>query len=301
MRYHLHLVIRYRFERPSGGGRQLLRITPADLPGRQRLLNRALQVTPPAQELRRFTDFFGTAVDELVSPAGLTELVCALTAQIERSMTGAPDQGPDLSLPLVGLPAALQRVTDLGGDSPWNFLSASPRIPPVPEIAAFAKAAVAGCGSICDAVQAFGRALHQEMAFVAGATEVDTTVAEAFAGRKGVCQDYAQIMICGLRALGIPAGYVCGYLATRPPPGQPRLQGADAMHAWSRAWAGPVAGWIEYDATNACWALQHHIAVGHGRDYGDVAPVTGSLRLNGGQSGSHAVDLIEEPEPCPPP
>ena len=83
------------------------------------------------------------------------------------------------------------------------------------------------------------------------ATEVDTPLAEAFAARHGVCQDFSHIMIAGLRSLGIPAGYVSGFLRTMPPPGKPRLEGADAMHAWVRAWCGAEAGWIEYDPTNA--------------------------------------------------
>ena len=77
------------------------------------------------------------------------------------------------------------------------------------------------------------------------------------------------------------------------PPGRPRLVGADAMHAWVRAWCGHAAGWIDYDPTNACRVNGDHVEVGFGRDYGDVAPVTGSLRLEGGQSGSHSVDIAE--------
>jgi transglutaminase-like putative cysteine protease len=82
-------------------------------------------------------------------------------------------------------------------------------------------------------------ALHYEMRFDADATTVDTPAAEAFAARHGVCQDFTHIMIIALRSLGIPAGYVSGYLRTLPPPGQPRLEGADAMHAWVSAWCGP--------------------------------------------------------------
>ena len=89
------------------------------------------------------------------------------------------------------------------------------------------------------------------MNFDPEATTVDTPPAEAFARRHGVCQDFAQVMIACLRGVGVPAGYVSGFLRTDPPPGQPRLEGADAMHAWVRAWCGWQAGWIEYDPTNA--------------------------------------------------
>ena len=100
------------------------------------------------------------------------------------------------------------------------------------------------------------------------------------------------MMIACLRGIGVPAGYVSGFLRTNPPPGQPRLEGADAMHAWVRAWCGWETGWIEFDPTNAVVAGTDHILVARGRDYGDVAPVKGVLRIAGAQKTEHAVDVI---------
>ncbi len=100
-------------------------------------------------------------------------------------------------------------------------------------------------------------------------------------------------MIAGLRSLGVPAAYVTGFLRTLPPPGQKRLEGADAMHAWVRAWTGTESGWMEYDPTNACLVDLDHIVVGYGRDYADAAPVTGVIRLDSDQSGTHSVDIAE--------
>ena len=142
-----------------------------------------------------------------------------------------------------------------------------------------------------DAVRAVGLALHRDMRFDPEATTVDTPPAEAFARRHGVCQDFAQVMIACLRGIGIPAGYVSGFLRTNPPPGQPRLEGADAMHAWVRAWCGWETGWVEFDPTNAVFAGTDHILVARGRDYGDVAPVKGVLRIAGAQTTEHAVDV----------
>ncbi|MFE3835968.1 transglutaminase family protein [Pseudogemmobacter sonorensis] len=290
MLYGLRLEVNYSFDRPAGAGRQLLRVTPAHLPGRQELRAARVAVSPPPLEEHRFTDFFGTEVIELVLPAGLTEFGVVMTAQVERIPMGAVlDISPSPGL----LAAELSGVGDISGDSPHHFLPVSPRIPVVAEISAFAAEAARGAPTLRETVERLGRALHEEIRFDATATEVDTPIAEAFAGRKGVCQDFAQIMIAGLRSLGIPAGYVAGYLRTLPPPGKPRLQGADAMHAWVRAWAGRETGWIEYDATNACRVDADHIVVGYGRDYGDVAPVTGSLRLDGDHTGSHSVDIAE--------
>lgn len=290
MDYDLRLVIRHEFYRPTGAGRQLLRIQPADMPNLQSVLSCDITITPEPSERREFTDFFGTTVLEVVMAPGLKKIEIAMKARVVRLSVG---EELDISPPLERLSAELREVTNVGARSPHHFLSASPRIALTPEIAAFAKKAVQGAETTRAAIGALGQALHDQMIFDSDATEVDTPPAEAFAMKRGVCQDFAQIMIGGLRSLGIPAAYVGGFLRTLPPPGKPRLEGADAMHAWVRAWAGAEAGWVDHDPTNACFADTDHIAVGHGRDYGDVAPVTGALRMDGGQKGSHAVDLIE--------
>src|SRR5438094_885579 len=100
------------------------------------------------------------------------------------------------------------------------------------------------------------------------------------------------IRIAGLRGLGIPAGYVSGFVRTIPPKGKPRLEGADAMHAWVKAWCGRDAGWQEFDPTNGMRACNDHITVGYGRDYSDVAPIVGVLKTTGGQVGEQAVDVV---------
>jgi transglutaminase-like putative cysteine protease len=289
MRYRLALQIRYRFARPTGGiARELLRIRPADVVGRQRVLSCQVTVDPRPAERGEFDDFFGTSTLSLVLPAGLSQLTVALVAEVERL---DPGTGLDLSPLPAALAAELMGLADLGPLSPHHFRPPSRRIPPVPEIAAFAAAATEGATTARAAVERLGQALHEALTFDATATEVDTPIAEAFAHRHGVCQDFSQIMVAGLRSLGVPAAYVSGYLRTRPPPGKPRLVGADAMHAWVRAWCGLRAGWVDYDPTNACFAGVDHIEIGHGRDYADAAPVVGSLRLDGGQDGAHSVDL----------
>jgi transglutaminase-like putative cysteine protease len=287
--YDLTLAITYRFDRPTGGGRQLLRIRPAIGPD-QRPLSCRIEITPPPRERRGFTDFWGTAVDELVMGAGLTECRIEMRARVEKTALPRP---ADTSGPIAGLGAQIAATPSLAPEAPQHFLSASPRIAPDPGITGFAAQAMAGAPSTLAAVEALGRALHARMTFDPKATEVDTPPAAAFALGSGVCQDYAQIMIAGLRAQGIPAGYVAGFLRTLPPPGKKRLAGADAMHAWVMAWTGHEMGWQCYDPTNRIWAGLDHVEVARGRDYGDVAPVTGSLRTEGGQAGGHVVDLVE--------
>ena len=287
--YSLRLDITYSFDRPTGAGRQLFRILPAYVPGVQRVIGSEFMITPPPVEQGQFVDFYGTHVIEVAMPPGLVKFDLALNARVERL---GQDGVLDLSTPLASLPLEIANHRSVGPKAPHHFLPPSPVIPALPDLASYARDAIAGAYSTREAVERVGRALHRDMVFDASATEVHTPPAEAFAQRRGVCQDFAQIMIGALRGAGIPAAYVAGYLRTLPPRGRPRLVGADAMHAWVRAWAGEEMGWIDYDPTNACFAAGDHIDVGYGRDYIDVAPVTGMLRMDGVQKGSHSVDII---------
>lgn len=290
--YSMQVAFRYEFDRPTGAGRQLFRILPASIPGKQVLLGAELSVDPEPEESGRFTDFFGTEVIELVMPPGLTELELVLEAEVERLVL---DSGLDISAPLDQLAAEVAAYRGLDPAAPHHFLAHTARIPFVAEIADYARKVTAGAISTRAAVEMLGLALHRDMTFDAEATDVHTAPAEAFALKRGVCQDFAQIMVGALRSLAIPAAYVGGYLRTLPPPGQPRLVGADASHAWLRAWCGTETGWVDYDPTNACYALGDHVDIGFGRDYDDVAPVLGMMRLDGNQAGSHSVDIEERP------
>ena len=118
-----------------------------------------------------------------------------------------------------------------------------------------------------------------------------TGVAESFAMRRGVCQDFAHIQIACLRALGLPARYVSGYLLTRPPAGKERLVGADASHAWLAVWV-PGHDWVDLDPTNDVIPGREHITVGWGRDYGDVSPVSGVMFGGGEHDVSVSVDVV---------
>ncbi|MEF3046498.1 transglutaminase family protein [Pseudotabrizicola sp. L79] len=286
MRYDIRLTIDYDYAAPSDHARNILRLLPSDGP-RQRVVSRMLTISPLPDDRRDGVDFFGNAT----SSVGWHQPIKRARFQVQARAERLAEAELDLSPPLADLGAALA-ATGLGPTSPQHFRAPSPRIPGIEAITAFARAALPPAPTARQAVQAVGQALHGAMTFDATATDVATPPDQAFAARRGVCQDFAQIMIAGLRAIGLPAGYVSGFLRTNPPPGQPRLEGVDAMHAWVSAWCGPDQGWVEYDPTNAQWAGQDYITVAMGRDYGDVAPVRGAIRTAGGHDSRHSVDVL---------
>ncbi len=291
MRYKIRLEIDYTYGSPSDHARTLVRLLPSDIPRRQIVTRRLLEVKPDPSEQRQSTDFFGNAMTALAFHRPIDQIDLVLNAEAERL---PPSFNLDLSPDLHGLAREISQHRKLGGKSPHHYLGPSTRVGEDPSITAFAMDQSAAGMTAAQIVEAVGQALHGEMHFDPAATDVKTSPSEAFANRHGVCQDFSHIMIGCLRALGIPTGYVSGFLRTIPPPGQPRLEGADAMHAWVSAWCGVESGWIEYDPTNACAVGLDHIAVAYGRDYADVAPVKGVLRTSGVQKSQQRVDVIPQ-------
>ena len=293
MLYDVAAEISYAYDAPAVSGRTLLRLMPASLPGEQRLIAGRLTAEPVPAEREESRDFFGNTVTAFAFRSASHEKVFRLQARVER-LAEAPRL--DLSPPLARLAEEIAEVASLAPDAPHHFLPPSPRLHPHPAFAAFARETMAPAMTALAAVQAIGARLHAEMRFDAEATTVETDPAEAFAARHGVCQDFSHILIGCLRTLGIPAGYVSGYLRTLPPPGAERLAGADAMHAWVRAWCGVEGGWVEYDPTNDLMVGTDHLRVAVGRDYDDAAPLHGVHRSAGAQQSLQRVDVVPLPE-----
>lgn len=289
MLYDIRLKIDYTYGAPSDHMRNLIRLVPRHIADQQKVISSHLHTLPAPSERHDSTDFFGNTLSMLAWHAPIKAVSLHLSARVE-CQSYAPSM--DVSAPLRVLPAQISADCSLQPASPHHFLGASPLIRPVAEIAAFARSCLRADMTTQQAVIAIGQALHHEMTFDQQATTVDTTAAAAFTLRRGVCQDYTQIMITALRAVGIPAGYVSGFLRTFPPPGQPRLEGADAMHAWVHAWCGRDAGWISFDPTNNQFAGDDYIIVALGRDYSDIAPVRGAMRSAGGHDTHQAVDVV---------
>ena len=187
--------------------------------------------------------------------------------------------------------AAALALRDLSPAAPANYLFASSMVDLEPAITAWCAEELRPERAIVAAAYALTRRITREFRYDGDATELDTSPAEAFAKRHGVCQDFAHIMIAGARGLGLPAAYVSGYLRTYPPAGKPRLVGADATHAWVLLWCGPYHGWVGLDPTNGIWMAGDHIVMAIGRDYAEIAPVDGVVLGSGAQSMDVSVDV----------
>lgn len=154
------------------------------------------------------------------------------------------------------------------------------------ELAAFAHSCFTPGRPIVEAALALNQLIHQTFEYDPSFTTLATPLSEVLANRRGVCQDFAHLAIGALRSVGLVARYVSGYLETQPPPGQPRLIGADASHAWLATWI-PEWGWLALDPTNGTVAGEQHPVLAWGRDYADVAPLKGVM--NGG--GEHQLEV----------
>ena len=288
MIYEIRLSIAYDYPAAVADARQLLRVRPRTEPG-QVVEAASVELTPKPDQAFTEMDFFGNPVDGIVyrQPHRALAIVMEARVRIERPRR---DPGAPVSLPDVADAAFLAREAD--GGSPIHFLGTSRRIVWPPSLRDYAAAATGERQGELAAILALAERIQADFTYEPGATDVGTSVGEAFASRRGVCQDFAHVMIAALRSLGVPAGYVSGFLRTDPPPGRPRLEGADAMHAWARAWLGPDLGWVGFDPTNGVLAGDDHIAVAFGRDYDDIAPVAGVLVTTGPQVTRHSVDVV---------
>jgi transglutaminase-like putative cysteine protease len=289
MLYDVRLALHYDYQGFVHGDRHLIRVAPVSIPGQQRIIAASLAIDPPPRTQESFVDFFGNQVTTIAYPGYHDRLDVRLTARVS-----VDEEGPraDLSPDAAGLRRELAATHALDGTSPHHFVAPSPRIAMSDEITAYAAQSLQRASSVWGIAMDFCRVIQRDFIYDRTSTNVDTSPLDAFHLRTGVCQDFVHIMIAGLRGLGIPAAYVSGFLRTTPPEGQPRLEGADAMHAWVRVWCGRDLGWLGFDPTNAVLAGSDHITIGHGRDYSDISPIVGVLRTSGRHETQQAVDVI---------
>jgi len=288
MIYDIRHVTRFDYGAPVKFARCNLRLKPIDWPG-QRVEEHGLTVEPTGRLAPARAEAGLAHVTRLTIDHPVERLAIESRARVTVDRLVPV---PDASDPTLGEIAAMARAsTDLSAAGPAAYLYPSPLIPLDRAIGDWCAPDLDPGRNALEAGIALARRIQREFVFDGAATLVDTPPAEAFAARRGVCQDFAQIMLTGLRAAGLPAAYASGYIRTIPPPGQPRLVGADATHAWVLLWCGPARGWVGLDPTNGIWMAEDHIVVAVGRDYAEIAPVDGVVLGSGAQAMHVSVDV----------
>lgn len=288
MRYQLRHLTKFSYDFPVRFARCNLRLHPIDWDG-QHVERQKIVTEPSAQVSRALGNGFPTIIDRMVlaKPASTLAIDSRSTITVDRV---APE--PQAGDPTIAEAArAAREARDLGPMAPANFLFPSPLIAAFPAIADWCGRELRQDRGVVEAGLALARAIRRDFAYDGSATELETSPAEAFAAKRGVCQDFAQIMISGARSAGLAAAYVSGYLRTTPPPGKERLVGADATHAWVMLWCGEARGWLGFDPTNGCTVGSDHIVCAIGRDYADVSPIDGIFLGRDGQTIDVSVDV----------
>lgn len=270
--YRIKHITTYTYDRDVTGSYGLFHLRPRELPWQQ-CRDHQVTIEPGPADLFAHTDAYGNTKSyfhvrhphrQLVITAVSDVTVGAATVPEERLAIGwelaRPRERPDQ-------------------DDAWqatDFTLASPMVDVPSEAAAYAQESFVPGRSLGEAATELMHRIHEDFAYVSGASTVTSRVGDLLRTRSGVCQDFAHFMVACLRSQGLAGRYVSGYLATRPPPGQKRLVGADASHAWVGLWV-PGGGWLSLDPTNDRITDEAHATVAVGRDYGDVPPVKGVI------------------------
>ena len=274
-------------------------LRPADHASQQ-LLEHRLGIEPPPAQQSEALDAFGNTRCFFGLQSAHERLRVVADSLVRTTPAPAPCS-------TVGWEDARERLRFHRGaayDPASEFLFASPYVPRHPDFAAYARPSFAPGRPLLEAARDLMRRIHADFTYQSAATDASTPALEALALRKGVCQDFAHVMLGCLRSLGLPARYVSGYLLTEPPPGQTRLVGSDASHAWASVYLPGEDGpgqWADLDPTNDRTPGEDYVTVAVGRDYSDVSPVRGVIH-----GGVHhtlrvavTVTAIEAPEHAP--
>ena len=283
MQYDVIHTTEYDYSESVAVAHHVARLKPRDLP-HQECVQHELAIAPAPAVTSTHEDYFGNLVTIVAVQGAHTNLVIRASSTV--TVAGAHLPPPGDTPPWE---AAADR-SQLPFDAvEFVFDSTASRSQFIVE--AYARASFPAGRPLLEGVLDLTSRIHDEFTFDPKATTVATPLTEVFASRRGVCQDFARLEIACLRSLGIPARYVSGYMETVPPPGTPRLVGADASHAWLSVYC-PGVGWIQVDPTNNLLPSDTHITVAWGRDYNDVSPIRGVI-LGGGAHALHVrVDVV---------
>ncbi len=278
MRYTVTHITTYHYQEAVAVSHNLVHLGPRDLPYQQ-VLGHRLNVSPEPTVFHRSQDYFGNRSAKITVQSPHRELVVTATTTIERTQPPIPD--PALTPPWEAIADTVRRADLVELLPVVEFAYPSELVPADSGFREFAEPSFTPERPILEAAADLSHRIYSEFTFDTKATTATTPVQDALRRKRGVCQDFALILIGALRSMGIPARYVSGYLETTPPPGRPRLVGADASHAWAQVWCGE--DWVDLDPTNDCVPGERHLTVAFGRDFADVSPMRGMI-LGGGQA-----------------
>lgn len=279
----------YRYEFPVAVSHHVARLKPLSN-YRQKTQSFELDIAPQPEGLTEREDFFGNVLHQFSLQKTHQELAVEARSEVIVDSPGAPL--PELTATCSEVRESVREGRTEEAFGAQQFTYASPQVPILPELLEIAQEHLHDEGNYLSGALALANFIHEEFQFDPTATDVTTPVDQVLKIRRGVCQDFAHLAIAALRAVGLPVRYASGYILTNPPPGQPRLEGADASHAWISIY-DPDLGWIDIDPTNNLVCGEQHVVIGYGRDYGDVSLVRGAM--TGG--GRHTIEVGVTVEP----
>jgi transglutaminase-like putative cysteine protease len=276
----------------------LAHLHPRELP-RQQVTDFRLTVDPTPSVVAERVDFYGNSATFFTIGSPHDRLIVTARSRVQINAPTLPAAAATPSWQEVRDRCASDVLTQDSERGEFRFDSA--HIARRPAFADYASPAFAKDRPLLEAIVDFNARIFRDFRFDPRATTVATPVDEVFKRRRGVCQDFAHLAIACLRSLGLPARYVSGYLETQPPPGKPRLVGADASHAWYSVWC-PGHGWIDADPTNNLLPGDRHVVLAWGRDFSDVSPLRGVVVGGSGHSLDVSVDVarVEDRPPVVP-
>ena len=299
VRYHVLHETRYDYGSAVSLSQQQLHLSPRVLAWQQ-VEEQCVEIEPAPSWRRDGLDAFGNPVTWLSFHAPhdslLIRSVMTIAVEPHRPQTLADSLPWEKVRDRLAYDSSTPQPEDLEAT---RFLFESPHVRIKHELADYAADCFPAGKPLLQCVDALMAKIFSEFTFDPEATTVSTPVLEVLEKKRGVCQDFAHLMIACLRAKGLAARYVSGYLLTRPPPGKPRLIGADASHAWISVYApGSEYGWVDFDPTNNLLPDTEHITLSFGRDFSDISPLRGIILGGGGAEPEVAVTVfpIDEEE-----
>lgn len=291
----------YEYAQPAECSQQICILQPQEGPhmlvgplrNGQNVLKHSLKIQPNPSTLDTHRDYMGNVVTHFEINYPHDTLIVISECEVEvipATMAGGEDKV--VSRPWNDLAVQLQFADSNKPvvNSPFRF--PSKHVPTSPQLLHYGQLDFWPGRPIVQAAMALMHRIHKEFKYVSGSTSINTTVQEVMTTRQGVCQDFAHVMLSILRSLGLSARYVSGYMLTDPPPGQPKLMGADASHAWISLWCGQEIGWVDLDPTNNQIPDLRYVTVALGRDYADVPPLRGVVHGGSDNTLSVAVTVL---------